>query len=71
MICVNHPHVVLGAAEVKFLKPVRVNEKLLAEARLQLSEGKKRMVRVTVQNGGATVFEGLFTCFVLPRHVLS
>jgi acyl-coenzyme A thioesterase PaaI-like protein len=32
MIAVNHPHVVLGASDVKFLKPVRVGETVMASA---------------------------------------
>ena len=71
MICVNHPNVVLGAADVKFLKPVRVNDRLFANAVLEQSEGKKRIVRVTVGSDDQKVFEGLFTCFVLAQHVLK
>lgn len=71
MICVNHPNVVLGGAEVKFLKPVKVNDTLIANAVLEQSEGKKRMVRVTVKNSEQKVFEGNFICFVPARHVLS
>jgi acyl-coenzyme A thioesterase PaaI-like protein len=71
MICVNHPNVVLGGAEVKFLRPVKVNDTLVADAVLEQSEGKKRMVRVTVKNSDQKVFEGNFSCFVPDRHVLS
>ena len=72
MIAVNHPNVVLGGAEVRFLKPVRTGEVLTARARVESSEGRKRMVPVTVEQGsGEAVFEGTFTCFVLDRHVLS
>ncbi|MGD8369628.1 MAG: hotdog domain-containing protein [Desulfobacterales bacterium] len=71
MIAVNHPNVVLGAAEVRFLKPVRSGEKLVAEARVESTKGKKQVVPVTVTREGEPVFEGTFTCFVLDRHVLS
>lgn len=71
MIAVNHPHVVLGAAEVKFLKPVRSGERLIAEARVEDGSGKKKIVPVTVKRGAETVFTGTFTCFVLDRHVLA
>ena len=70
MIAVNHPNVVLGAADVKFLKPVRVDEAVIAEAKVTEQTGKKRMVPVSVKRGDEPVFEGLFTCFVLDRHVL-
>jgi acyl-coenzyme A thioesterase PaaI-like protein len=71
MIAVNHPNVVLGSADVKFLKPVRTNETVVAEARVDLEAGKKRKVSVIVQTGDEKVFEGVFTCFVLEKHVLG
>ncbi|MBU0992379.1 MAG: thioesterase [Proteobacteria bacterium] len=71
MIAVNHPHVVLGSSEVKFLKPVRVNDTLFAEAETTSGQGKKRMVSVTVTRDSDPVFTGQFTCFVLENHVLG
>jgi uncharacterized protein (TIGR00369 family) len=71
MIAVNHPHVVLGAADVKFLKPVRVGDTVLAEARLQEVQGKKHWVAVSVVQKEETVFQGMFTCFVLDRHIFD
>ncbi len=71
MIAVNHPHVVLGAADVKFLKPVRVGETVLARAQVQEVNGKKHRVVVSVSQEEAEVFQGTFTCFVLDRHVLE
>jgi len=70
MIAVNHPNVVLGSAEVKFLKPVKVEDVLTAEAQTEAVEGKKRPVRVLVRRGEEVVFEGRFTCFVTTQHVL-
>jgi uncharacterized protein (TIGR00369 family) len=71
MIAVNHPNVVLGGADVKFLKPVKKGMKTIAEAKIVSSQGKKRMVDVTVQTGEQTVFKGSFACFVLEKHVLD
>jgi uncharacterized protein (TIGR00369 family) len=71
MIAVNHPNVVLGSAEVKFLKPVKVNDKIIAEAKIISREGKKQNVSVTVYRKHEKVFEGLFICFVLDKHVLA
>jgi uncharacterized protein (TIGR00369 family) len=71
MVAVNHPNVVLGAAETKFLKPVKVGDRLAAEAQIQERQAKKIFVSVTVVRGEEAVFQGLFTCFVLPRHVLA
>jgi len=70
MIAVNHPNVVLGAAEVKFLKPVKSGDVLVAEARVGEKEGKRKSVSVTVKNGDAEVFMGTFICFILDKHVL-
>ena len=71
MIAVNHPNVVLGAAEVKFLKPVKSGETVIAEAKIKDESGKKMVVSTSVSRNGDKVFEGLFTCFVLDRHVLE
>ena len=71
MLAVNHPNVVLGTAEVRFLKPVCVAEVVVAEARVIDSEGKKRRITVTVTRGAEPVFEGQLTGFVPERHVLT
>ena len=71
MIAVNHPNVVLGAADVKFLKPVRVGEKVIAKAQIEEVQGKKHWVAVSVSAGDETIFQGMFTCFVLAKHVLG
>jgi uncharacterized protein (TIGR00369 family) len=71
MIAVNHPNVVLGAADVKFLKPVKVGARVMAEARVQEVQGKKHWVSVSVTQLEETVFQGMFTCFVLDQHILA
>lgn len=71
MIAVNHPNVVLGGADVKFLKPVQAGETIVAEARVNAIDGKKNTVEVVVTRGEEKVFSGTFFCFVLGKHVLS
>ena len=71
MIAVNHPHVVLGSANVKFLKPVGINETVIAEARVEKIEGKKQFVSVEIKRGEISCFKGEFTCFILDKHLLS
>lgn len=75
MVAVNHPNVVLGAAEVKFLKPVRAGETVVARARIETKEGRKHSAVVQVdrgeERGEETVFKGTFACFVLDQHVLG
>ncbi len=71
MLAVNHPNVVLGSVEVKFLKPVKIGDTLQAKASVKTVSGKKQIVDVVVQNGNLSVLSGNFTCFVLETHVLS
>src|SRR5262245_29273795 len=80
MLAVNHPHVVLAGAEVRFLKPVAAGERRLAGARLAESgglaesAGRRRRVEVEVRRAGANaeaVFSGTFHCAVPDRHVLA
>jgi uncharacterized protein (TIGR00369 family) len=71
MIAVNDPNVALGAAEVKFLKPVRVGEPIIAAAQVVSTDGKKRTVQVEVFRGEEKVFDGRFTCIVPAKHVLE
>jgi acyl-coenzyme A thioesterase PaaI-like protein len=71
MIAVNHPHVVLGASDVKFLKPVRVGETVRLTARVREIKGKKYWVSVSATRGDEEILQGMFTCFVLEKHVLD
>lgn len=70
MLAVNEPTVVLGAAESRFLAPVRCGEVLLATAEVVESSGRRNKVRCTVVTD-RPVLEATFTCFVLDRHVLE
>lgn len=71
MLAVNDPHVVLGAAETKFLAPVAVGQVVRCVAAVDEEKGKKRRVTVTGTVEDRPVFEGTFTCFVLDAHVLD
>jgi acyl-coenzyme A thioesterase PaaI-like protein len=71
MLAVNEPTVVLGGAQLRFLRPVVVGERLEAEATVEKSEGKKRTVRVVVRRAGEPVLEGELQCFVPERHILD
>ena len=56
MLAVNHPNVVLGSAAVRFLRPVAVGERLVAEATVAETAGRKSRVTVEVRRvaaGGA------------------
>ena len=71
MLAVNQPNVVLGSSEVRFLKPVVVGERLVAEATVEEAAGKKVRVRAVVRRGEEEVLTGSFLCFVPERHVLE
>ncbi len=71
MLAVNEPNVVLAKAQVLFLKPAVVGDKLTFEARVESSEGKKRLVKVESFRGGEKVFEADMLCVVPSKHVLD
>ncbi|WP_457600182.1 thioesterase, FlK family [Hydrogenivirga sp.] len=71
MLAVNHPNVVLGRAEVKFLKPVKVGDTVRFEAKVEKREGKKIIVNVVGKRGEDEVFTGEFYCVVPQTHVLE
>ena len=71
MLAVNHPHVVLGKADMKFLAPVGVGEELEAEATVGPRDGAKIPVHVEVRRSGDLVASGELVCFTPERHVLD
>jgi len=71
MLAVNHPNVVLGSAQVKFTAPVKVGEKMRAEATITKTEGKKSEVNVDIKVGEHKVLTGIFLCYSLEKHVLE
>lgn len=71
MLAVNDPNVVLGAAEVRFIAPVRVGETVRASARVVEEKGRKRIVEGRAEVDGREVLVGTFTTFVLDQHVLD
>jgi acyl-coenzyme A thioesterase PaaI-like protein len=71
MLAVNEPTVVLGAAESRFLAPVKVGDIPQATAIVIETSGKKNTVECMVKVADKTVFTAVFTCFVVDKHVLS
>lgn len=71
MLAVNEPYVVLGKANVKFLAPVEIGEKIIATAEVVEVNGKKRVVDVTVFMRDTKILSGEMICFVLDKHVLD
>ncbi len=71
MLAVNHPNVVLGGAQSRFLLPVVKGDVLIAEAQLVRKEGKKLIVDVNVKIKEDVVFTGEFICFTPNKHILG
>lgn len=71
MTAVNDPYVVLGSASSKFTAPVKVGDVVLCKANVISVKGKKREVQVQAFVNEKLVFEGIFTTFVLDKHVLG
>ncbi|MFX1255289.1 MAG: hotdog domain-containing protein [Promethearchaeota archaeon] len=71
MLAINHPNVVLGSSNVRFLKPVVEGDLLIAEAQLREIKGKKHIVDVKVKKENEIVFEGEFICFIPKTHLLK
>lgn len=71
MLAVNHPNVVLGSADVRFIAPVRVGDEVTASATRTEHKGKKHVLKVQASVGDRVVLEGTLTAFVLDRHVLD
>ena len=71
MLAINEPTVVLADASARFLAPVVVGDVVVAKARVDAVEGKRRTVRVDVLRGDLAVLEATFSCAVPSRHVLD
>ena len=71
MSAVNDPYVVLGASNSKFTAPVKVGNAIICKATVTSVKDKKAEVDVEAFVNDKLVFEGNFTTFVLPAHVLG
>ena len=72
MLAINDPYVVLARAEVRFMKPTRIGERLVFKAATLADHPRRPSVEVHATDGtGDEVFRGVFSCAVLPRHVLD
>lgn len=71
MLAVNEPTVVLGAADSRFIAPVKVGDAPIATAIVIEQKGKKYSVECMVKVDDKPVYSGVFTCFVVDKHVLS
>ena len=63
--------VVTGSARVRFVRPVRVGEAVLARAELTRSRSSTHLVDVTSRCGSDEVFRGLFVVAAVPPERLG
>jgi len=73
MMAVNDPNVVLANANINFLFPTKVGETLFFYAKVvENRDNKKFKVEVHALNQDEkTIFEGIFACTVLNKHILD
>ncbi|MGI6547941.1 MAG: transcription factor FapR [Bacillota bacterium] len=65
MALVDADAVLTGIANIKFRRPVRVGERLVARAEVLRRKGNKYVVRVITRVGGEQVFRGKFVVFAV------
>ncbi len=56
-----------GTATVKYLRPVKAGERLVAKAELLSRSGRRHVVKVTTKIGHEDVFAGEFTVFAVEE----
>ncbi len=72
MAAINEPYVVLvRAVNVEFSAPVKVGDVVEFESDILMKEKRKVEVKVTGRLNEIKVFEGIFGCVILDRHVLK
>ena len=72
MATVNEPFVVLvRAVNSEFLAPVKVGDVVEFESEVLMKEKRKVEVKVVGRLNEIKVFEGIFGCVILEKHVLK
>ncbi len=71
MVAVNEPTVVLVAANVRFLAPIKLGDSALFRAKVVEQEGRKSLVEVSGFVGEQEVFKGEFQTYTPKSHILD
>jgi acyl-coenzyme A thioesterase PaaI-like protein len=71
MATVNEPFVVLARSQCEFMAPVKVGDVVEFESEILLKEKRKQEIKVIGRINEIKVFEGIFGCVVLDKHVLK
>jgi acyl-coenzyme A thioesterase PaaI-like protein len=71
MAAVNEPFVVLVRSQSSFLAPVKVGDSVIFESEVLMKDKRKWEIKVIGKLDDIKVFEGIFGCIVLDKHVLK
>ena len=71
MATVNEPFVVLVRSQCEFMAPVKVGDIVIFESETILKDKRKHEIEVVGKLNEIKVFEGIFGCVVLDKHVLK
>jgi acyl-coenzyme A thioesterase PaaI-like protein len=71
MATVNHPYVVLVRSQCEFMAPVKVGDVVEFVSETIMKEKRKHEIKVIGTLNEIKVFEGLFSCVILDKHVLK
>jgi len=71
MATVNHPYVVLVRSQCEFMAPVKVGDVVEFESETIMKEKRKHEIKVVGTMNEIKVFEGIFGCVILDKHVLK
>jgi acyl-coenzyme A thioesterase PaaI-like protein len=71
MATVNEPYVVLVRSQSSFLAPVKVGDNVIFESEVLMKDKRKWEVKVIGTVNNIKVFEGVFSCVILEKHVLK
>lgn len=63
--------VLTSEAQIKFISPVKVGEKVLAKAQVLTENGRKREVEVVLKTKERVVFRGQFTVYGLTKELAA
>lgn len=64
---IDAPVALTGSAELRFVRPVTVGERLIAKAEVVSREGRRHVVEVHTRAGSDEVFTGQFVVFAFPK----
>ncbi|WP_456480071.1 hotdog domain-containing protein [Nautilia sp.] len=71
MATVNDPFVVLVRSQCEFMAPVKVGDTVDFISETLMKEKRKHEIKVTGYLNEIKVFEGIFSCVKLDRHILK